>query len=184
MPYYNFELGKRQYRGEKIRLDDNSILLIEGIHGLNPELTSAVDETMKYRVYVSALTTLAIDDHSWVSTTDNRLLRRIIRDHKYRGVSAAESIRRWPSVRRGEERWIFPYQENADSMFNSSLLFELAVMKDYAVELLKTVPRDTPVYGEAWRLRSFLSYFTPIEATAIPPTSLLREFLGGSSFHY
>ena len=184
LPYYNFELGKRQYRGEKIRLDDNSILLIEGIHGLNPELTSAVDETMKYRVYVSALTTLAIDDHSWVSTTDNRLLRRIIRDHKYRGVSAAESIRRWPSVRRGEERWIFPYQENADSMFNSSLLFELAVMKDYAVELLKTVPRDTPEYGEAWRLRSFLSYFTPIEATAIPPTSLLREFLGGSSFHY
>ena len=184
LPYYNFELGKRQYRGEKIRLDDNSILLIEGIHGLNPELTSAVDETMKYRVYVSALTTLAIVDHSWVSTTDNRLLRRIIRDHKYRGVSAAESIRRWPSVRRGEERWIFPYQENADSMFNSSLLFELAVMKDYAVELLKTVPRDTPEYGEAWRLRSFLSYFTPIEATAIPPTSLLREFLGGSSFHY
>lgn len=184
LPYYNFELGQRQYRGEKIRLDDNSILLIEGIHGLNPELTAAVDERMKYRVYVSALTTLAIDDHSWVPTTDNRLLRRIIRDHKYRGVSAAESIRRWPSVRRGEERWIFPYQENADSMFNSSLLFELAVMKDYADALLKSVPRDTPEYGEAWRLRSFLSYFTPIDASAIPPTSLLREFLGGSSFHY
>ena len=184
LPYYNFELGRRQYRGDKIRLDDNSILLIEGIHGLNPELTSHVDEMMKYRVYVSALTTLAIDDHSWVPTTDNRLLRRIIRDHKYRGVSAADTIRRWPSVRRGEERWIFPYQENADSMFNSSLLFELAVMTDYADELLRNVPRDTPEYGEAWRLRSFLSYFTPIMPDVIPPTSLLREFLGGSSFHY
>lgn len=184
LPSYDFESGTRRYRGNRIHLDDNSILLIEGIHGLNPELTDAVEERMKYRVYVSALTTLAIDDHSWVPTTDNRLLRRIIRDHKYRGVSAADTIRRWPNVRRGEERWIFPFQENADSMFNSSLIFELAVMKDYAMELLKNVPRDTPEYDEAWRLRSFLSYFVSIPADVIPPTSLVREFLGGSSFHY
>ncbi len=184
LPSYNFERGMREYRGNRIHLNDNSILLIEGIHGLNPELTAGVDEKMKYRVYVSALTTLAIDDHSWVPTTDNRLLRRIIRDHKYRGVNATETIRRWPSVRRGEERWIFPYQENADSMFNSSLIFELAVMKDYAEDLLRNVPHDIPEYGEAWRLRSFLSYFTSIEPDMIPPTSLLREFLGGSSFHY
>lgn len=184
LPTYNFEHGEREYKGKRIHLDDNSILLIEGIHGLNPELTSMVEERMKYRVYVSALTTLAIDDHSWVSTTDNRLLRRIIRDHKYRGVSATETLRRWPSVRRGEERWIFPYQENADSMFNSSLIFELAVMKDYADALLKNVARDIPEYAQASRLRSFLSYFTSISPDAIPPTSLLREFLGGSSFHY
>lgn len=184
LPTYNFERGEREYKGKRIHLDDNSILLIEGIHGLNPELTSMVEERMKYRVYVSALTTLAIDDHSWVSTTDNRLLRRIIRDHKYRGVSATETLRRWPSVRRGEERWIFPYQENADSMFNSSLIFELAVMKDYADALLKNVARDIPEYAQASRLRSFLSYFTSISPDAIPPTSLLREFLGGSSFHY
>jgi len=184
VPTYSFEQGCRIYRGNRISLDDDSILLIEGIHGLNPELTSAVDDRMKYRIYVSALTTLAIDDHNWVPTTDNRLLRRIIRDHKYRGMDAVETIRRWPSVRRGEERWIFPYQENADSMFNSSLLFELAVMKDYAAALLRSVPRDIPEYAEAWRLLRFLGYFTPIAPTAIPPTSLLREFLGGSSFSY
>lgn len=184
LPTYNFERGEREYRGNTLRLDDDTVLLIEGIHGLNPELTQAIDEKMKYRIYVSALTTLAIDDHNWVPTTDNRLLRRIIRDHKYRGVSATETIRRWPSVRRGEERWIFPYQENADSMFNSSLLFELAVMKDYADALLKSVPHDRPEYGEAWRLINFLSTFKAIDQQAIPPTSLLREFLGGSSFHY
>jgi uridine kinase len=139
---------------------------------------------MKYSIYVSALTTLSIDDHNWVPTTDNRLLRRIIRDHKYRGVSATDTIRRWPSVRRGEEKWIFPYQENADSMFNSSLLFEIGVIKEYAEEVLKGVPHDTPEYGEAYRLRAFLSYFTPIGDDLIPSTSLLREFLGGSSFHY
>lgn len=139
---------------------------------------------MKYRIYVSALTTLAIDDHNWVPTTDNRLLRRIIRDHKYRGTSAMETIRRWPSVRRGEERWIFPYQENADSTFNSSLIFELGVMREYGEGLLKNFPRDTPEYAEAYRLMKFLSYFAPIPGRDIPPTSLLREFLGGSSFHY
>ena len=151
---------------------------------MNPELVSTIDQNMLYKVYVSALTTLSIDDHNWVPTTDNRLLRRIIRDHKYRGVSAAETLKRWPSVRRGEERWIFPYQENADATFNSSLLFELGVMKEYGEELLKGVPRDIPEYGEAYRLRKFLSYFAPIGADMIPPTSLLREFLGGSSFRY
>lgn len=184
LPYYNFELGQRQYRGDKIRLTDRTVLLIEGIHGLNPELTAAVEERMKYRVYVSALTTLAIDDHNWVSTTDNRLLRRIIRDSRYRGVSPVETIRRWPSVRRGEEKWIFPFQENADSMFNSSLLFELSVMKEEADKLLKMVPRNVGEYATAVRLRAYLSYFTPVSMEALPPTSLLREFLGGSSFHY
>lgn len=184
LPYYNFELGKRQYRGNRIKLSPGSILLIEGIHGLNPELTAHIEERMKYRVYVSALTTLSIDDHNWVPTTDNRLLRRIIRDHKYRGSSAEDTIRRWPSVRRGEERWIFPYQENADATFNSSLIFELGVMKEYGEEILRNVPRDVPEYGEAYRLMSFLGYFSPIGDRMIPPTSLLREFLGGSSFHY
>lgn len=184
MPTYNFETGKRVYKGNRLRLTENSILLIEGIHGLNPELTSSIEEKMKYRVYVSALTTLSIDDHNWIPTTDNRLLRRIIRDHKYRGTSAVETIRRWPSVRRGEEKWIFPYQENADSTFNSSLIFELGVMKDYGEAILRDVPNDCPEYAEAYRLRRFLSYFQPINERSIPPTSLLREFLGGSSFHY
>lgn len=184
MPTYSFEQGKRLYKGDTLRLEPNSILLIEGIHGLNPELTAAIEEQMKYRVYVSALTTLSIDDHNWIPTTDNRLLRRIIRDYKYRGTSAVESIRRWPSVRRGEEKWIFPYQENADATFNSSLIFELGVMKDYGEAILRDVPNDTPEYAEAYRLRRFLSYFKPIGERGIPPTSLLREFLGGSSFRY
>lgn len=184
LPTYNFELGQRVYKGRKLKLNDNSVLLIEGIHGLNPELTSHIDAKLKYMIYVSALTTLSIDDHNWVPTTDNRLLRRIIRDFKYRGVSAIDTIRRWPSVRRGEERWIFPYQENADAMFNSSLIFELGVMKEFADEILKGVPRDMPEYAEAYRLRKLLSYFTPITDRLIPSTSLLREFLGGSSFHY
>lgn len=184
IPSYNFELGKRQYKGDKVRLDEGSILLIEGIHGLNPELTAQIEEKMKFRIYVSALTTISIDDHNWVPTTDNRLLRRIIRDAKYRGTSPEETIRRWPSVRRGEEKWIFPYQENADATFNSSLLFELGVIKDYADSLLRNVPGDVPEYAEAYRLRKFLSYFLPIPSQSIPSTSVIREFLGGSSFKY
>ncbi len=184
LPYYNFETGQREYRGNRIRLGENAILLIEGIHGLNPELTAQIEEKMKYKLYVSALTTISIDDHNWIPTTDNRLLRRIIRDAKYRGVSAESTIKRWPSVRRGEEKWIFPYQENADAMFNSSLLFELGVIKEYGEDVLKHVPRDVPEYGEAYRLRQFLSCFSPISDQIIPHTSLLREFLGGSSFHY
>ncbi len=184
LPTYNFELGHRVYKGKKLKLNSNSVLLIEGIHGLNPELTAHIDAKMKYLIYVSALTTLSIDDHNWVPTTDNRLLRRIIRDYKYRGVSATDTIKRWPSVRRGEEKWIFPFQENADAMFNSSLIFEPGVMKELADDILNGVPRDIREYAEAYRLRKLLSYFTPITDRLIPSTSLLREFLGGSSFHY
>lgn len=184
MPSYDITTGKRTYKGNKLRLDDNSILLMEGIHGLNPELTASIPDEMKYKVYVSALTTLSIDNHNWVPTTDNRLLRRIVRDFKYRGTSALDTIRRWPSVRRGEGKWIFPYQENADAMFNSSLIFELGVMKDFAEPILKQVPHNVPEYAEAYRLLSFLSYFNAIPNRQIPATSLLREFLGGSSFKY
>ncbi len=184
LPTYNFETGRREFRGNRIRLGDDTVLLIEGIHGLNPELTAGLEERMKYRIYVSALTTIAVDEHNWVSTTDTRLLRRIIRDYKYRGTSPLSTIRRWPSVRRGEEKWIFPYQENADSMFNSSLLFELSVIRDEAERVLRTVPRQCAEYAQAHRLRRFLSVFPPIATHLIPPTSLLREFLGGSSFHY
>ena len=184
MPTYDFATGRRVFKGDKMRLGENNVLLIEGIHGLNPELTAQIPEEQKFRLYVSALTTLTIDDHNWVPTTDNRLLRRIIRDHKYRGSDALDTIARWPSVRRGEEKWIFPFQENADATFNSSLLFELGVMKDYAVPLLRKVPRNVPEFAEAVRLLTFLSYFLPISEEQIPSTSLLREFLGGSSFHY
>lgn len=184
LPSYSFELGKRFYKGNKVKLEPGSVILIEGIHGLNPELTSHIEERQKFRVYVSALTTLSIDSHNWVPTTDNRLLRRVIRDYKYRGTSALETLRRWPSVRAGEERWIFPYQENADATFNSSLLFELGVMRDLADDVLSQVHSDCPEYATAYRLRKFLSYFHPISADSVPPTSLLREFLGGSSFHY
>lgn len=184
LPYYNFETGTREYRGNRISLRGRSVLLIEGIHGLNPELTAGIEARMKFKVYVSALTTLSIDNHNWVPTTDNRLLRRIIRDNAYRGVNACETIRRWPSVRRGEEKWIFPFQENADAMFNSSLLFELGVLKERGEELLKQVPQDLPEYAEAHRLRKFLSYFSPIDEHFIPSTSLIREFIGGSSFNY
>lgn len=184
LPTYSFELGKRLYRGNTVKLSEGSILLIEGIHGLNPELTAHIAEEQKFRVYVSALTTLSIDSHNWVPTTDNRLLRRVIRDYKYRGTSAVETLRRWASVRRGEGKWIFPYQENADATFNSSLIFELGVMRDYADEILRRVPNDCAEYATAYRLRKFLSYFRPIASEAVPPTSLLREFLGGSSFRY
>ena len=184
LPYYNFATGAREYRGNRIKLSDHSILLIEGIHGLNPELTANVEQRLKFLIYVSALTTISIDDHNWIPTTDNRLLRRIIRDAKYRSVSPQDTIRRWPSVRRGEEKWIFPFQENADATFNSSLLFELGVMKDRAEALLRTVPHDIPEYAESSRLRTFLSYFCSIPENLVPSTSLLREFLGGSSFKY
>lgn len=182
MPTYNFHTGQREYRGDTLQLKDNNILLMEGIHGLNPELTKSIPEHMKYRVYVSALTTLSIDDHNWVSTSDNRLLRRIVRDYKYRGADALASISRWESVRRGEEKWIFPYQENADAMLNSSLLFELAVIKEQAEPVLRQVPANVPEFAVANRLLRFLHYFKPISDSTIPSTSLIREFLGGSSF--
>ncbi len=184
LPIYDFITGSRRYDEKPMQLDKGDILVIEGIHGLNPELTASVPDHMKFRLYVSALTTIAIDDHNWMPTSSNRLLRRMIRDHKYRGTSPIDTIKRWPSVRRGEERWIFPFQENADMTFNSSLIFELGVMRPYAEEILRYFPSDIPEYSEAYRLNKFLSYFTPIRSESIPPTSLLREFLGGSSFQY
>ncbi len=158
--------------------------MVEGIHALNPELTAAIPEEQKFRVYASALTTILLDSHNYVPTTDNRLLRRIIRDHKYRGMSALDTIRRWPSVRAGEDKWIFPYQENADVMFNTAMLFELAVIKTQAEPLLELVPECAPEYSEARRLLRFLRYIKPITNDEVPSTSLLREFLGGSSFRY
>ncbi len=184
MPTYNFKTGQREYLGNKLKLEEGDILLMEGIHGLNPELTRNIPDEQKFRVFVSALTTLNIDDHNWIGTYDNRLLRRIIRDHQYRGSSALQTIQRWPSVRRGEDKWIMPFHENADAMFNSSLLFELAAMKNYALPILQQVPINAPEYAEASRLIKFLNYFEPLDVKDIPSTSLLREFLGGSSFHY
>ena len=184
MPTYNFKKGEREYLGNTLKLNVGDILLMEGIHGLNPELTRQIPEEQKFRLFVSALTTLSIDDHNWIGTYDNRLLRRIIRDHQYRGASAVDTIKRWPSVRRGEDKWIMPFHENADAMFNSSLLFELAVMKNYALPILQQVPTNLPEYSEASRLIKFLNYFEPLDEKDIPSTSLLREFLGGSSFHY
>ena len=184
LPRYDFQTGTSGRSGKKLRLGENEILVVEGIHALNPELTAQIPNEQIYRIYASALTTILLDKHNYIPTTDNRLLRRIIRDHKYRGVSAKETIRRWPSVRAGENKWIFPFQENADAMFNTAMLFELAVIKCQAEPLLEQVPENCPEYAEAYRLRKFLSYIRPIPETQIPPTSLLREFLGGSSFKY
>lgn len=184
LPRYNFQTGKSESNGKKMKLTDNEILLVEGIHALNPELTAQIPQEQKFCIYASALTTILLDSHNYIPTTDNRLLRRIIRDHKYRGVSAQETIRRWPSVRAGENKWIFPYQENADVMFNTAMLFELAVIKTQAVPLLELVPENTGEYAEAYRLRKFLKYIAAVPDRQLPPTSLLREFLGGSSFKY
>ena len=184
LPRYNFQTGKSEWSGKKLQLKGKEVLVVEGIHALNPELTAQIPDEQKFRVYASALTTILLDNHNYIPTTDNRLLRRIIRDHKYRGVSAQETIRRWPSVRNGENRWIFPYQENADAMFNSAMLFELAVIKQEAEPLLEQVPENCVEYAEAYRLKKFLRYIRPISEDQIPPTSLLREFLGGSSFEY
>lgn len=184
LPKYDFQTGVSRPSGKKLKMQENNVLVVEGIHALNPELTAHIPEKQKFRVYVSALTTILLDDHNYIPTTDNRLLRRIIRDYKYRGVDAKESIRRWPSVRKGENKWIFPFQENADAVFNSAMLFELAVIKQQAEPLLEQVPENCEEYSEAYRLRKFLKYIRPIPNKDIPPTSLLREFLGGSSFRY
>jgi len=184
LPRFNFTAGKQEFRGEKLRIDKNMVLILEGIHALNPELTPQIPDENKFKIYVSALTTISLDDHNWIPTTDNRLLRRIIRDYNYRGCSAQETISRWPSVRAGEDKWIFPYQENADVMFNSALLFEFAVLRYHAEPILNSVPRNCPEYAEAYRLLKFIKYFIPVQDKEIPPTSLLREFLGGSSFKY
>ena len=184
LPHYNFQTGRSERSGRKLKLEPDQMLVVEGIHALNPELTAQIPEGQKFRVYASALTTILLDAHNYIPTTDNRLLRRIIRDYKYRGVNAAETIRRWPSVRAGENKWIFPYQENADVMFNTALLFELAVIKSQAEPLLELVPENVEEHAEAYRLLKFLKYITPVPNRQLPPTSLLREFLGGSSFKY
>ncbi len=184
LPKYDFQTGKSKRSGKKLKMAPNNVLVVEGIHALNPELTSHIPNEQIFRVYASALTTILLDNHNYIPTTDNRLLRRIIRDYKYRGVSAQETIHRWPSVRAGENKWIFPYQENADAMFNSAMLFELAVIKTQAEPLLQQVPENCEEYAEAYRLLKFLKYFRGIPYNNLPPTSLLREFLGGSSFHY
>ncbi|ADK96182.1 nucleoside kinase [Prevotella melaninogenica] len=184
LPKYNFQTGRSEKSGKKLHLGENNILLVEGIHALNPALTEQIADDKKFKIYASALTTILLDDHNYIPTTDNRLLRRIVRDYKYRGCSAQETIHRWPSVRAGENKWIFPYQEQADVMFNTALLFELAVIKPQAEEVLEHVPENCEEYAEAYRLRKFLKYFAPLPFRNLPPTSLLREFLGGSSFKY
>ena len=184
LPKYDFPSGKSVKSGKKLKLEPNKVLVVEGIHALNPELTAHVPEEQIFRVYASALTTILLDNHNYIPTTDNRLLRRIIRDYKYRGVSAQETIRRWPSVRAGENKWIFPFQENADAMLNTAMLYELSVLKMQAEPLLQQVPENCEEFAEAYRLLKFLKYFKGIPYNNLPPTSLLREFLGGSSFHY
>ena len=184
LPKYDFPSGKSIKSGKKLKLEPNNVLVVEGIHALNPELTAHIPAEQIYRVYASALTTILLDNHNYIPTTDNRLLRRIIRDYKYRGVSAQETIHRWPSVRAGENKWIFPFQENADAMLNTAMLYELSVLKMQAEPLLQQVPENCEEYAEAYRLLKFLKYFKGIPYNNLPPTSLLREFLGGSSFHY
>ena len=184
LPKYDFQSGKSKKSGNKLKMNDNNVLVVEGIHALNPELTAHIPQKQIFRVYASALTTILLDNHNYIPTTDNRLLRRIIRDYKYRGVSAQETIHRWPSVRAGENKWIFPFQENADAMLNTAMLYELAVIKTQAEPLLQQVPENCEEYAEAYRLLKFLKYFKGIPYNNLPPTSLLREFLGGSSFHY
>lgn len=184
LPKYDFQSGKSKKSSNKLKMNDNNVLVVEGIHALNPELTAHIPQEQIFRVYASALTTILLDNHNYIPTTDNRLLRRIIRDYKYRGVSAQETIHRWPSVRAGENKWIFPFQENADAMLNTAMLYELAVIKTQAEPLLQQVPENCEEYAEAYRLLKFLKYFKGIPYNNLPPTSLLREFLGGSSFHY
>ncbi|MDH6355705.1 uridine kinase [Dysgonomonas sp. PH5-45] len=184
LPTYNFTTGKREYKGHELQIGKHQVLVVEGIHGLNPELTKQIDDSKKFMIYVSALTSISLDNHNWISTSDNRCLRRLIRDYRYRNYSAVETLSRWPSVRKGEEKWIFPYQENADVMFNSAMIYELAAMRRHAEPILMQVPKNVPEYAEANRFLKFLNYFNYISDRELPPTSLLREFLGGSSFKY
>ncbi len=184
LPRYNFQTGKSEMSGNVINPTPETIFILEGIHALNPALTENIPAENKFKIYASALTTILLDNHNYIPTTDNRLLRRIVRDHKYRGCSARDTISRWPSVRAGEEKWIFPFQEEADVMINTAMLFEFGVLREQALPLLEEVPESAPEYTEAIRLRKFLSYLNPISIQALPPTSLLREFLGGSTFRY
>ena len=184
LPRYDFPTGKSVMSGERIKLEPNTVLILEGIHALNPQLTDSIDDSRKFKIYISALTTIKLDNHNYIPTTDNRLIRRIVRDYKYRGMSPEDTIARWPSVRRGEDKWIFPYQENADVMFNSALLYELGVLRDRILPILETIPECKPEYSVAANLNDLIRYFRPISDEELPPTSLLREFLGGSSFRY
>ncbi len=184
LPRYDFPTGKSVMSGKRLKLTQNSVLILEGIHALNPELTSEIPDERKFRIYVSALTTIKLDNHNYIPTTDNRLIRRMVRDHKYRGVLPEQTIARWPSVRRGEDKWIFPYQENADVMFNSALIYELGVLRNRVLPILENVPECRPEYTVANELRKFINYFRSIPDEELPPTSILREFLGGSSFKY
>ena len=184
LPKYDFPTGKRVYEGRKLQIGPTDVIILEGNHALNPILTQQIPEEQKYRMYVSALTTIQLDDHNHIPTSDIRLVRRILRDYRYRGFSAIETIRRCPSVKAGEEKWIFPYQELADATFNSALLYELGVIRDRVMPILEQVPERAVEYAEATRLRKFLMYFRPVPGDEVPPTSLLREFAGGSSFKY
>jgi uridine kinase len=187
MPKFDFTMGKKFFSGKKVKADENTIFIFEGIHGLNPGLTSKINDDVKFKIYVSALTQIAIDYHNRIPTTDNRVIRRMVRDFKYRGYSSFDTLKRWPSVRRGEARHIFPFQEEADEIFNSALLYEFAVLKKRALPILNEVPQSAEEYSEARRLIKFLSYFEDIPKNVekeIPPTSIIREFIGGSSFKY
>ncbi len=183
VPTYNFTTGKREYNGKKLRLKEGSVLLVEGIHALNPRLTDRIDDTCKFRIFISTLTSISLDNHNCIPPVDNRLLRRIVRDYNKGAFSAVETIRQWPNVVDAEEKWIYPYQENADVMFNSAYLVEFAVLRNHADPILRTIPKNCPEYSEAHRLLKFIHYFTAVSDKEIPPTSLLREFLGGSSFN-
>ena len=182
MPTFNFLVGEREYRGDSLKLHDNDVLVIEGIHGLNPVVSEQLPDDSKFRIYISALTQLNVDEHNRIATTDGRLIRRIVRDARTRGHNAQKTIAMWDSVRRGEERNIFPYQEEADAMFNSALIYELSVIKPYVEPLLFAIPKDAPEYQEAKRLLKFLDYFLAVGSETIPNNSILREFVGGSCF--
>lgn len=184
VPEYNFVTGRREYNGKKLCLTDDSVLIIEGIHALNPRLTQGVDDSLKFRIYISALTSISLDAHNWIPTQDNRLLRRIIRDYNKGAYTAQETISQWRNVCEAEDQWIAPFQETADVMFNSALNIEFAVLRPHAELILAAVPRNCPEYAEAHRLLKFLHYFIPISDREIPPTSIMREFVGGSSFKY
>jgi len=183
IPYYNFETGKREYRGTKVKLGPDQLIIVEGIHGLNEKLTAMIPKRNKFKIYVSALTQLNLDNHNRIPTTDTRLIRRMIRDYHFRGASIENTLAMWPSVRRGEEKYIFPFQEQADVMFNSALVYELAVLKPYILPLLQGFTEDHPFYTEVNRLKKFLKYFVEMEPDEIPNTSILKEFIGGSCFH-
>ena len=184
IPEYNFVTGKREYNGKKLKLSSDTVLIIEGIHALNPLLTQKIDDSLKYKIYISALTSISLDDHNWIPVRDNRLLRRIIRDYNKGAYTAQQTIAQWKNVCEAEDQWIFPYQETADVMFNSALNIEFAVLRTHAEIILASVPKNCPEYSEAHRLLKFLRFFLPVSDKEIPPTSIMREFVGGSSFKY